>query len=85
MKLMSDANNSDGTFLKGTDASAVAIQPNGSANRNDLNTAGVEDWRELARRIEKEKDSKVMIDLIQQLIVRLDAENGGRKSSSRDE
>jgi hypothetical protein len=41
--------------------------------------SGLEDWRDLARRIQNETDSTVMIDLIQQLLTKLDAEAAGKK------
>lgn len=43
----------------------------------------VEDWREIARRIEKETDTKVMMDLIQQLITKLDADNFRKKNHGK--
>lgn len=44
--------------------------------------SGTEDWRELARRIQNETDPAVMLELVQQLIFKLDAKNShktGRK------
>lgn len=50
-------------------------QPDGSAPDGDGKTAvNGADWRELARRIQNESDSSVMMDLVQQLIVKLDEE-----------
>jgi len=37
-------------------------------------TTGNEDWRELARQIQEEKDPQKMIELVQQLIATFDEE-----------
>lgn len=44
---------------------------NGTPGNGGANTA---DWREIAQRIEKEDDSGKMIELVQQLIDKLDQE-----------
>ena len=44
----------------------------------------VEDWRDLARRIQHETDSNVMIELIQQLVVKLDAEKSRKKKADEE-
>jgi len=46
-----------------------------------------QDWRELARRVQVETDSGKMIDLVQQLIERIDEEKlrtNGIQKSARD-
>jgi hypothetical protein len=49
------------------------------ANQN----SPAEDWRELARRIQDESDPAVMVELVQQLISKLDEEKLQRNRHSR--
>jgi len=48
-----------------------SIDTDGQAPAKD-GEASSEDWRELAQRIQRETDSVVMMDLVQQLITKLD-------------
>lgn len=61
----------------------VAIPADGQHSGNCALAA--DDWRDIARRIEKEPDSKVMMDLIQQLIAKLDAKSMQRKPPTNGE
>ena len=43
-------------------------------------TTGNEDWRELARQIQEEKDPQKMIELVQQLIAKFDEQQALKTS-----
>jgi len=62
------------------DARGVVHPVDGHGQDGD---ATVEDWRDLARRIQNETDSNAMIEMIQQLIAKLDAAQLRKKG--RDE
>jgi hypothetical protein len=51
-----------------------AALPGGGQPSSNAASA-TEDWRELAHRIQNETDPAVMLELVQQLVARLDAKN----------
>ena len=74
-----------------------AIKPDGNAQPpQELPPAGlpeqqradghskVEHWRDLARRIQNETDPDVMIELIQQLVVKLDAKKSSPQKREKN-
>jgi hypothetical protein len=65
--------------LQPCDAAAANLRPaGGPVPLPDKDTAAdgaSADWRELARRIQQETDSGVMLDLVQELITKLDEQN----------
>lgn len=61
-------------------------KPDGRAPLGEGNASpvtGSEDWRELARRIQQETDSGVMLELVQQLIDKLDEDKLRRPSGRK--
>lgn len=63
-------------------ATSPRKSPAGSVSGDDKTAAASAsaDWRELARRIQQETDSGVMLDLVQQLITKLDEEKARKPS-----
>ena len=58
------------------------IDTDGHAPAKD-GDASSEDWRELAQRIQRETDSVVMMDLVQQLIIKLDEQKLRKQGSEQ--